>query len=572
MKKSIISEEKIKKFDDVHIKSMNLTGMVYAIKGNDVVVNTVRKGLVKAKLDDLKKIYTDSVNEAKAIGKKIFSDAKGKLFFGYQNDDDSVHLVDYKTWKKLSMKDLSNEFMANRLINTILKNERQFNKKVDYNMWSKKTNPSFEDRMDYFIKNGWISNITKAGIKEGVESVNEGAMSDIDIIANEAKDFKDFVKQFYAEYTNFPKNKESLKWLEDIYKGRTKMEGLERVAPALPQTEEEPVTEGDEKSPEEILMGLRQMAMGDLERIEDYAEMISDRMEQGQELSSWMYSQITLAVDQLNSVHDSMDGNDGIKESVNEIFGNDYLDNLAKDMVTNAVKTHKAKNFKDFMNVIKNHSLSSLHPSMIKIYKAAWEKYYKNESVNEAKSLDDMMKDANRIKKELADAQKEYSKSKTETNKAKVEAKKGQLERIANAIRNERANQRESVNEHKDCGCGCNGVTEGGCNTSLKEEKLNEWRAEEVLQQLGGRKFIAMTGAKNFVKNDKDKSITFKIGGGAKNSINYVKITLTSMDVYNVDFIKVRGTDIKTIATAKGVYNDKLQSIFTKYTGLYTSL
>ena len=66
------------------------------------------------------------------------------------------------------------------------------------------------------------------------------------------------------------------------------------------------------------------------------------------------------------------------------------------------------------------------------------------ESIKEAKSLDDMMKDANRIKKELADVQKEYNKSKTETNKAKVEAKKGQLERVANAIRNARANQTEN--------------------------------------------------------------------------------------------------------------------------------
>jgi hypothetical protein len=502
MKKSIISEEKIKKFDDVHIKSMNLTGMVYAIKGNDVVVNTVKKGLVKAKLDDLKKLYTDSVNENFAkfdtlkmavnqhekgapyydkirlinifnqlsssdqvkakkqyrgyfgesvnedfkavVGKTVFSDGKGKLHFGYYKEDDSAYFVDYKTWAKLGMKDVSKgDTNKDKVVNAILRNQKQFNKKVDYNMWAKKTNPSFEEKMDWFIKNGWISNITKAGIKEGVESVNEAAMSDIDIIAKEATDFKDFVKQFYAEYSDFPKNKESLKWLEDIYKGRTKMEGLERVATALPQTEEEPVTEGDEKSPEEILMGLKEMAKGDLERIADYAHMILERLNKGEELSSWMYSQITLAVDQLNSVHDALDGKDGVVES---------------------------------------------------------------------------------------------------------------------------------INEHKDCGCGCGGVTEGGCNTSLKEEKLNEWRAEEVLQQLGGRKFIAMTGAKNFVKNDKEKSITFKIGGGAKNSINYVKITLTSMDVYNVDFIKVRGTDIKTIATAKGVYNDQLQSIFTKYTGLYTSL
>jgi len=74
----------------------------------------------------------------------------------------------------------------------------------------------------------------------------------------------------------------------------------------------------EQESSEETLEGLKKMAMGDLERIEDYAEMISDRMKEGQELSAWMYSQITLAVDQLNSVHDTMDGKDGVKESVNE--------------------------------------------------------------------------------------------------------------------------------------------------------------------------------------------------------------------------------------------------------------
>ena len=100
---------------------------------------------------------------------------------------------------------------------------------------------------------------------------------------------------------------------------------------------------------------------------------------------------------------------------------------------------------------------------------------------------------------------------------------------------------------------------------------LNEWRAEEVLKQLGGNRFIAMTGAKNFVKNDKDKSITFKLPK-AKGGINYVRIKLTSMDLYDVEFISARGTNIKTVAKEKGVYNDQLPSIFTKHTGLYTSL
>jgi hypothetical protein len=128
----------------------------------------------------------------------------------------------------------------------------------------------------------------------------------------------------------------------------------------------------------------------------------------------------------------------------------------------------------------------------------------------------------------------------------------------------------DNINEHNDCGCGCNGVTEGGCGTSIKEEKLNEWRAEEVLQQLGGRKFIAMTGAKNFVKDDKAKSITFKIPR-AKDGITHVMITLNSSDTYTINFLSIRGNNIKQ-KPVKGVYNDQLQSVFTQYTGLYTSL
>jgi hypothetical protein len=80
------------------------------------------------------------------------------------------------------------------------------------------------------------------------ESINESKFSDIDIMAQEAPNFKEFVKEFYKEFRDFPKTKDSIKWLLDIYNGRTKMEGLgsdglERVAQGLPQTEEEPINE-----------------------------------------------------------------------------------------------------------------------------------------------------------------------------------------------------------------------------------------------------------------------------------------------------------------------------------------
>ena len=72
-------------------------------------------------------------------------------------------------------------------------------------------------------------------------------------------------------------------------------------------------------SPEETLAGLKDMAMGNLERIADYANMIETRMKDGQELDSWMYSQLTVALDNLNSVHDAMDGNDGEREPMKEL-------------------------------------------------------------------------------------------------------------------------------------------------------------------------------------------------------------------------------------------------------------
>jgi len=131
----------------------------------------------------------ESINEADVVGKTIFSDGKGKLFFGYYKTDDAVEFVDYKTWKKLSFKDVSKgDTNKERVIKAILKGQKQFNKKVDFNMWAKKNNPSFEQTMDWFIQNGWISNINKGGIKESVNEIQ----------------YKDAVEKFNDELIKHP--------------------------------------------------------------------------------------------------------------------------------------------------------------------------------------------------------------------------------------------------------------------------------------------------------------------------------------------------------------------------------
>ena len=104
------------------------------------------------------------------------------------------------------------------------------------------------------------------------------------------------------------------------------------------------------------------------------------------------------------------------------------------------------------------------------------------------------------------------------------------------------------------------------------EGKLNELKTYEIiLQQLGGKKFIAMTGAKNLGTSGNKKNLSFSIGRNSK-SITHVKITLTSADLYDVEFINARGAKIKVVKKVKGVYADMLQKIFTKYTGMRTSL
>ena len=90
--------------------------------------------------------------------------------------------------------------------------------------------------------------------------------------------------------------------------------------------------------------------------------------------------------------------------------------------------------------------------------------------------------------------------------------------------------------------------------------------AKTILQQLGGNKFIAMTGAKNL--GFTDKGLQMKIGRNSK-GVTHVIIELDrGKDLYNIEFVQVRNFKRKTIKKLKGIYADQLGEIFTRYTGL----
>jgi len=103
---------------------------------------------------------------------------------------------------------------------------------------------------------------------------------------------------------------------------------------------------------------------------------------------------------------------------------------------------------------------------------------------------------------------------------------------------------------------------------------MNMQVSQTILEQLGGRRFIAMTGAKRFVGGN--NTLSFKLPSTphyVAKGINGVRITLNPSDTYTVSFFKSRGHNQPTLVEEHSeIYNDMLQDVFTMVTGLQTSL
>lgn len=95
--------------------------------------------------------------------------------------------------------------------------------------------------------------------------------------------------------------------------------------------------------------------------------------------------------------------------------------------------------------------------------------------------------------------------------------------------------------------------------------------ANTILQQLGGNRFLVMTGAKNLLGDE--KSLHFKVGrNDAK--VTHVRITFNGLDLYDVEFFRVaqRGLKVETLSSEHNVHVENLRDVFTAGTGLATSL
>ena len=96
--------------------------------------------------------------------------------------------------------------------------------------------------------------------------------------------------------------------------------------------------------------------------------------------------------------------------------------------------------------------------------------------------------------------------------------------------------------------------------------------AHTILTQLGGGRFVAMTGAKNMLNHG--DALSFKLPNGfAAKKINSVKISYDEgRDLYTIEFNRIYGVKFTEISKFEGVYFDDLQRIFTEETGLDTRL
>lgn len=125
--------------------------------------------------------------------------------------------------------------------------------------------------------------------------------------------------------------------------------------------------------------------------------------------------------------------------------------------------------------------------------------------------------------------------------------------------------------------------------TITEQEVTKKGDYKTIVEQIGGNKFLAMTGSKFQYYGHNKLGYVYLMIKLTKNQskAQYLKIQLNGLDLYDLTFsrikktltplakelgIKVYDEEVITVKEYKDVYADMLQDIFTSMTGLYTTL
>jgi len=89
-----------------------------------------------------------------------------------------------------------------------------------------------------------------------------------------------------------------------------------------------------------------------------------------------------------------------------------------------------------------------------------------------------------------------------------------------------------------------------------------------ILEQLGGPRFLAMTGAKHLTALPSGLMFSLPFPSAP----NKIRITLTPLDTYTIEAFRVHGVSVKNRGICTDIYADQLRRTFTRLTGLETNL
>lgn len=125
--------------------------------------------------------------------------------------------------------------------------------------------------------------------------------------------------------------------------------------------------------------------------------------------------------------------------------------------------------------------------------------------------------------------------------------------------------------------------------TTATTEQIKKGNYQDIVKQIGGNKFLTMTGSKIKYYGFDELGYVYIMIELVKNQSGekYLKIQLNGIDLYNMEFSKIKKTQLSEykalglkiydeqqviIETIENVYAEDLQEIFTDRTGLLTRL
>lgn len=96
--------------------------------------------------------------------------------------------------------------------------------------------------------------------------------------------------------------------------------------------------------------------------------------------------------------------------------------------------------------------------------------------------------------------------------------------------------------------------------------------AAQIASQIGQKAFF-MLGAQNMVYGEENGMayLSFRIRGSSR--VNYVKVSYNAgLDLYIVEFGKIRGVNYRVVSQFENVYADGLHKLIEQESGLYVKL